>query len=611
MSERGLDGYVITSGDAHGSEYAADYWRTREWVSGFTGSAGLLVVLPEEAGLWTDGRYFIQAERELHKSGIALFKNGEPDVQKYQAYLAEKLPKNGKLGFDGRTIMSAEFSKIKDALREKEISYETDDIVDLIWKKRPPLPKEAVFEHKFAGKFVSEKLADVRAKMKEKKITAYLVTALDSVAWLLNLRGNDIQGTPVFYAFALIMEEEAHLFIDSKKLEGLRMMKSFALAPSIAKVLNDVLPGFTIQKYEDLPGFLVNLKTEKLYFNSNNTNVLLEKSYKKAFAVPKPKKRLFRVKKTSKVFIGSKIRNTLNPIDDIIPMLKAVKTDYELGNIKNAFIKEGVVMVRTLRRLDEAQKTAITEGSVVSILKNFRESAPDYLCDSFSAVVAYGENAAQAHYSPGEIGTPLREEGFLLIDTGGQYLDGTTDTTRTIALGALTDEMKHDFTLVLKGHIALARAVFLSGTTGTGLDILARSPILQGGYNYRHGTGHGIGYCLSVHEGPHNISHHQNTVSLVPGMLITNEPAIYKEDQYGIRIESVLAVKENNSAEGNFLCFETITHCPIDTHAVNLEMLTPDERDWLNNYHKTTFETLSPLLTPPEREWLKNATEPI
>jgi len=574
MAQRSLDGYIVPSGDAHASEYVSAYWRAREWVSGFTGSAGILVITPKEAGLWTDGRYFIQAKRELKDSGIKLFKMEEPDVPKYQAFLAEKLPMGGKLGFDGRVLTATSFSRLKEDLKEKKITFAyTEDLIDLIWKDRPPMPKEKAFEHapQFTGKTSSEKLTNVRAKMKEKKITSYLVTALDSVAWLLNIRGSDIYELPVAYAFALITENEAHVFIDSEKISSVN------------------LKDFIIHEYNELPYFLENINTKKLYCNPNNTNVLLAES------IPKE----------------MKARNVLKPEEDIIPLLKAVKSPIELANIKNAFIKEGVVMVKLLRWLDNVigQKPPVTESVIARILQNYRKEQPHYLCDSFTTISAYGENAAQAHYSCGEIGAPLRAEGFVLIDTGGQYLDGTTDTTRTICLGAVTDEMKRDFTLVLKGHIALSRAVFLKGTTGTQLDILARLPLWESGQNFRHGTGHGLGYCLSVHEGPHNISQHNNAVALAPGMLVTNEPAIYKEGKYGIRTENVLSVTEKEKTpDGIFLSFETLTLCPIDQRAIASELLTETERDWLNSYHKKTYETLSPHLTQPEQDWLKQAT---
>lgn len=571
MEARGIDGYIIPSGDAHASEYFAAHWRSREWVSGFTGSAGLLVVMPEDAGLWTDGRYFIQAERELVGSGIKLFKIDEPDVPKYQAFLADKLPTGGKVGFDGRVFTATSFAQLKKMLAEKNISYEyKEDLVGLIWKDRPAMPKEKAFEHapQFAGKTSAEKLADVRAKMKEKKITAYLLTALDGIAWLLNIRGNDIKNFPVVYAFALITESEAHMFIDPQKISP------------------EKFQGFIFHEYDDLPKFLRSIKTNKLYYNPNNTNVLLAES-------------------VSKVMYA---KNALKPAEDIVPLLKAVKTPTEIANIKNAFVKEGVVMVKMLYWLESAGK--LREGDVVRFLQNLRKEQPHYLCDSFDTIVAYGENAAQAHYNSGETGAALREDGFVLIDTGGQYLDGTTDTTRTVCLGAITDETRRDFTLVLKGHIALSRAVFLSGTTGTGLDILSRLPLWESGQNFRHGTGHGLGYCLGVHEGPHKISQHPNTVALTPGMLVSNEPGIYKEGRYGIRTENVLLVTENQkTSDGVFLSFETLTYCPIDLRAIAPEMLTQTERDWLNAYHKRTYENLSPYLTEPECEWLKRATK--
>ncbi|MCL2576902.1 MAG: aminopeptidase P family protein [Defluviitaleaceae bacterium] len=570
MAERGINAYIITSADAHASEYTAPFWRGREWISGFTGSAGIMVIFPEEAGLWTDGRYFIQAEKELEGSGIKLFKHGEPNVQKYTEYLAKNLPASGKLGFDARTVTAADFLKIKEALQDKKISFaHNEDLLDEIWVNRPPMPEEKAFEHapQFAGKSAKEKLADVRAIMKKKNIAAYLVTAPESTAWLANLRGRDIPCLPVVYAFSLITQDEAHIFIDPQKIES------------------TLLPDFTLHDYNSLPSFLKNFKTEKIYYNPTNTNVQLTE------AIP--------------------IKSELKPADDIIPLLKAVKTHAELANIKNAFIKEGVVLTKMLFWLHEKIKERpVTEGEIARVLQKTRKTQAHYICDSFTTICAYGSNAAQAHYNCGETGAVLHERGFLLIDTGGQYLDGTTDTTRTICLGEITDEMKRDFTLVLKGNIALSHAVFPSGTTGSALDILARQALWESGQNYRHGTGHGIGYCLSVHEGPHNISQTYNAVALAPGMLVSNEPAIYKENRYGIRTENILCVTEKKPG-GTFLTFETLTHCPIDTRAISPELLTPTERGRLNDYHKRTYEVLSPHLTTHEREWLKQATHPI
>ena len=567
MAERGIDAYIITSADAHASEYTALFWRGREWISGFTGSAGLLVVTPKEAALWTDGRYFIQAERELQNSGINLFKQGEPNVPKYTEFLAENLPENGKLGFDGRTVTASNFAIIKKALNHKKISFAyNEDLLNLIWQNRPPMPQEKAFAHapQFAGITAQEKLSLVRTKMQEKNIDAYLITAPECTAWLANIRGRDIPCLPVVYAFSLITQTEAHIFIDEQKITP------------------DLLPDFTIHDYDELPQFLRNFKTENLYFNPANTNVTLSE----IFPTADPK-----------------------PADDIIPLLKAAKSPAELANIENAFIKEGVVLTKMLFWLHTAMEAGepLTEGDVVRKLQALRREQPHYLCDSFDTICAYGANAAQAHYNCGETGAALQPHGFLLIDTGGQYLDGTTDTTRTIALGDLSPEMKRDFTLVLKGNIALTNAIFPTGTTGSALDILARQFLWESGQNYRHGTGHGIGYCLSVHEGPHNISPLHNAVPLAPGMLTSNEPALYKENRYGIRTENILYVTESQFPD--YLKFRTLTLCPIDPRAIDPSLLTPSEIAHLDAYHAHIYKTLSPHLSAPEREWLKYVTK--
>ena len=579
MSQRNISAYIIPSGDSHASEYVADYFRSREWLSGFTGSAGLVVVTQTDAGLWTDGRYFAQAEQELQNSGITLYKSGEPDVPTYQAFL-QKLGQGIRVGFDGRVITISEFEKLKSALKSTKATFMyNEDLVGQIWQNRPQMPAQQAFAHEppFATTPATQKLSTIREKMREKKITAYLVSALDSVAWLLNIRGSDINSLPVAYAHALVTETDAHVFIDPAKAQSLVASGHFS--------------NFTLHPYDALPKFLRTLKTQKLYYNPARTNVLL------AEAVPK----------------AADASKYLKPHEDIIPLLKAVKTSDEISNIKNAFIKEGIVLVKMLKWLDDATKVGqpLTEGDVVRILQSLRAKQPHYLCDSFDTIAAYGKNAALAHYSPSEQGVALAAQGFLLIDTGGQYLDGTTDTTRTVCLGEITDEMRRDFTLVLKGHIGLARAVFPSGTVGSSLDILARLPLWESGQNFRHGTGHGLGYCLSVHEGPQNIAPTWNAVALAPGMLLSNEPAIYKEN-YGIRTENILLVTEQmKTNDGTFFAFETLTHCPIDTRAVLPELLTQVERYWLNSYHTRTREVLSPHLTDAEREWLRCATETI
>jgi Xaa-Pro aminopeptidase len=582
MKALGVDAYIITGADAHGSGYTAAYWKTRKWFSGFTGSNGMVVVTRDKAGLWTDGRYFIQAEKELLGSGITLYKMEEPNVPTYQAFLKDNLPQGGRVAFDGRTLTVQSFDALKKQLKDKEITYEYSvDLIDGMWAERPPMPSEPAFAHdiKFAGKSTREKLETVRKQMAKKEIGGYLIAALDDIAWLLNIRGNDVPYTPVVYAYAFITASQAHVFTDLSKLRGI------------------ALPEFTLHPYEKFTSFLQGLRPAdlakgKLFFNPNKTNVLLGEAIPKSLAVNR------------------------NVNDDILPLLKAKKSEAELINIRNAYIKEGVVFVRCLMWLEKLVNAHgdlnLYEGDVARKLQELRKEQPEYLQDGFSTIAAYGANAACAHYNPGEQGAKIDRAGFLLADSGAQYLDGTTDTTRTVPVGALTDEMRRDFTLVLKGHIALSTAVFPSGTTGSQLDVLARLPLWRDGKNFRHGTGHGIGYVLCVHEGPHNIANKHNAVALDVGMMVSNEPGMYKEGEYGIRTENIICVREICKTEyGTFLGFESLTFCPINTQAIDWTLLEKSERDYLNAYHKATYEALSPLLNEAEKVWLKEATREI
>lgn len=578
MDDKGIDAYIIPSGDAHNTEYVSAYWNARKWFTGFTGSSGLAVVTKKSAGLWTDARYFIQAEEQLKGTGIDLYKMGEPNVPNYVDFLLESLPEGAKLSFDGRSMSIASFENIKEKLAPKNISYTyNNDLVGEIWKDRPALPSEAAFEHPptFAGKSVSDKLQAVRQKMKEFGVTTYLVTSLTDIAWLLNMRGSDIAFLPVVYSYVLIRETEATVFVDSAKITD------------ISGKLNS--QGFSIDAYDAIFEKVKQLpETDIIYYNSNKTNVLLSE------AIPKN--------------IERKLQ-----INNIIAHLKGVKSENELSNIRNAFIKEGVSMVKLLKWLDDSVKTGstLTEDSIAKKLTEIRKQQNDCLGDSFDTISAYAANGALPHYRHEGEGATIKPEGFYLIDTGGQYLDGTTDTTRTIAMGSLTDEMRKDFTLVLKGHLAVNSAIFLQGTTGVAIDAIARQPILQDRQNFKHGTGHGIGYCLGVHEGPHGVSS-RSTVELVPGMLISNEPGIYKQGRHGIRTENVLVVKELCKDDGNtFLCFENLTICPYDTRGVIVDLLTNLEKDAINSYHTMVYDTLSPMLNTDEKEWLKNATTKI
>ena len=480
----------------------------------------------------------------------------------------------GTLCFDGRTLSVTSYYKVSDGLDKKNILYNYDNLIDEIWTDRPALPDEPAFEHepRFAGLSAAEKLALVREKMSKYNIERYLVTALDEVAWLLNIRGNDIPNNPFVYSYAFITSDLAHIFIPQKKLKSIS-----------TKLMSQ---GFTLHEYNELPDFLRKVNGPALY-NRDKMSMDLYTSLPEEF---------------------------LQPVDGpgITPEIKSVKTETELANIRNAYIKDGVVLVRLLKWLDETDVSTLTEGDVARQLIKFRNEQSDYLYDSFPTVAAYGENAAQAHYNPGEKGVSLAPEGFLLVDTGAQYLDGTTDTTRNIVLGPLSEEMKWRYTLVLKGHIALARQIFPAGTESGKLDILARQYLWDAGLDYGHGTGHGIGYCLSVHEGPFGIPRTGAGKALVPGVILSNEPAFYREGHYGIRLENVLCVKEMFVGDnGKFLGFEPLMYCPFDLRAVKPEMLTPVEQKYLDEYHKMTYEVISPFLEKEEQEWLKKATAAV
>ena len=595
MEERGVDAYLITNGDAHSSEYVTGHWKTVAWFSGFTGSNGTVVVTRTHVGLWTDGRYFIQAEGQLANTGIELYKMGTPGTPTVMEYLAKELPHGGKLGFDGRVVDVREYEKISATLKDKAVTFAyAEDLIGAIWPDRPGLPVAPAFEHeaRFAGASAGDKLAAVREKMAKHDVSAYLITALDSVAWLMNIRGRDVSFTPVAYAYVLVTTDAAHVFIDHDKIAS--------FAPNLEA------QGFTIHGYDQLLGFLGQLKTSCDKKSQTDLNVNCDNLCCKLLYDPA---------KTS-VAIAEAVPEGVQVVKDlevdIVVMLKAVKSQIELENSRNAYLKEGVALVRLLKWLEEhTDIPSLTEGDVARKITSLREEQADFLEDGFSTIVAVGGNAAQAHYSPGPVGANLVKEGFLLIDSGAQYLDGTTDTTRTIPMGAITDEMKRDYTLVLKGHIALSRVVFPAGTTGVQLDALARLALWEYGLDFRHGTGHGIGYCLAVHEGPQGVSK-RSQVALEPGMMLSNEPAFYVDGQYGVRTENILAVEKRCETEyGVFLGFETLTYCPIDTTAIDVFLLTPGEVEYLNAYHRKTYELLAPRLGEGERAWLSKATQPI
>ncbi|MBL4932131.1 aminopeptidase P family protein [Clostridium paridis] len=579
MIKSNVQAYIVPSYDAHQSEYVAEYFKCRQWVSGFTGSAGTIVVTLEDAGLWTDGRYYIQAENELNGTGIRLFRMVDPGVPSYTEWLKETLKENDMIGLDGRVFSINMVKAMEKELNDKKISLKIDlDLIDELWKDRPEIPMDKIFIHdvKYAGKSRSEKLTKVRNMMKTKGANYHLLSSLDDIAWLLNVRGNDVPNNPVVLSNILISMEECYLFINLQKV------------PNEVK-LELESEGIVLRDYYEIENDLKKLKSEdSIIFDGDKVNASLYYS----------------------------INNQARKIEDIniTTNLKSIKNETEIENLRQCEINDGVAMVRFIKWLKEnVGKELITEMSADKKLQEFRSEQELFVGPSFDTIAGYKDHAAMMHYKANdEIQYILKNKGLFLVDSGGQYLNGTTDTTRTIVLGELTEEEKRDFTLVLKGHIGLSSAKFLYGATGSNLDILARQPIWEQGLDYKCGTGHGVGFFLNVHEGPHRISQVPNEIKLEKGMIITNEPGIYREGKHGIRTENMMVACEDIKTEfGKFMKFEAITYCPIDLDGIDKDMLTENEIKWINNYHKDVYLKLAPKLTQEEREWLKEQTRNI
>lgn len=577
MRERGIDAYIVPSSDPHQSEYVAEHYGARTFITGFTGSAGIAVITLTEAGLWTDGRYFIQAERELKGTGVTLFRMGEKDVPTVENYLKESLDKGAKVAFDGRVISVQYFKNLKKALEGKECSfYTSEDLIDKIWKNRPeePCTEVIVHETKYAGKSRKEKLSEVVKAMKAKEADYYVISSLDDIAWLLNIRGRDVECNPVTISYVMVSKKGCYLFIDNKKVNP--------------KIKNELYEDkVEIRPYNSIGKFLEEISEGTILFDPAKTNTLVYNSIK---------------------------INTIEDMD-ITTKLKAVKNDVEIENVRNVMVRDGVAMVKFISWLKKNIKMqSITELEASVELDKLRSLGGKFYDLSFPTISAYKANASMPHYKPTlENQATIKEEGFYLVDSGAQYLDGTTDITRTIAVGPLTEEEKLDYTLVLKGMIDLTMQRFLYGATGSSIDIIARIPLWNAGMDFKHGTGHGIGFFLNVHEGPHRISPVPNNVRLEKGMITSNEPGVYKAGKHGIRTENLVVVQEDEKTEygGQFMRFETLTLCPIDKEAIKDELLTPEEKNWFNNYHKTVFEKLSPYLEGEELEYLKEATKAI
>lgn len=581
MKQHGMSAYIIPSSDAHMSEYVATHWQGRAYLSGFTGSAGTLVVTLTESGLWTDGRYFIQAEQELKGSEIKLFRIAQPNVPTINEYLVRVLNEGETVGFDGKCLSVGLVKELIQSLQVKNVKVVGEyDLLDKVWNDRPAIPATEVFVHEtqYTGYSCAEKLEMVRKEMKKVGSNGYVLTALGSIAWLFNVRGDDILFNPLVVSYAFVTETEAYLFVDHERL-----------SPAVISYLTE--NGVTLKDYQEIEV------------------ILSDSTLSGAILCPMDTMNYYLYNLLGK-------QGTISIIEghDLVNDLKAIKNDTEIKNTRQAQIKDSVALVGAVCEVYDKLNSAegITEYEVREILEIYRRRQPLNYGSSFGAIVAYGANAAMMHYNPTkENCSKLEKKGLLLIDSGGQYLDGTTDITRTFVLGPLTDEERLHYTLVLKGQINLSRAVFQKGCTGGNLDILARQPIWEYGFDYRCGTGHGVSYFGGVHEGPQGFRLTQ-TVPLKPGMMTTNEPGIYEEGRHGIRIENTLLVIERNETEyGQFYEFETISYFPIDTKAIVVELMTDAELEWLNNYHQQVFELLAPHLEGQQLKWLEEQVKPL
>ena len=584
MKEKNIYAYIVPSSDYHQSEYVGDYFKSREFMSGFTGSAGTLIISMDEAGLWTDGRYFIQAENELKDSGIKLFKMGEEGVPTIEEYLLEKLPKNSTLGLDGRVMSVKEVQSLANKLAFKGINIEYKyDLVNDIWEDRCSLPTEKAFllGTEYSGESFSDKLSRIRAVMKEKKATTHILASLDDIAWLFNIRGRDVKSNPVVLSYAVISIDSVYLFIDKNKIDE-------DIRAELSK------ENVQIKGYEEVYEFIKNI--------DENEVVLID---------------------TSKVnyAIYNNIPSNVQKIEERNPsiLFKSIKNEIELKNIRNSHIKDGVAFTKFMYWLkNNIGKIEITEISATQKLEEFRREQDKFIEPSFSTIAAYKDHAAMMHYSATEESNyKLEPRDLFLVDSGGQYFDGTTDITRTIALGPIPKNVRRDFTNVVRGMIRLSKAKFLYGCRGYNLDILARGPLWEEGIDYKCGTGHGIGFVLNVHEGPNGFRWKvrediDDTCILEEGMVTTNEPGVYVENSHGIRIENEIVVRKAEKNEyGQFMDFEVITFAPIDLDAIDESLILKDEKVYLNNYHKQVYDKISPYLNEEEKQWLKTYTREI
>lgn len=581
MKQHKIDAYIIPTSDPHMSEYPADCWKYREWISGFTGSAGTVIITADKAGLWTDSRYFLQASTQLEGTGIELFKMMLPETPTIPEFLTHELKDGQTVGLNGETYSLADARSLEKALAEKEIKLNTNaSLIDPIWKERPAIPEAPMFEMpiELSGKSTEDKLLDINKMLHKAGADCTILSALDEVAWTFNIRGTDVAYNPVVISYAFVSEKESVLFVNPKKIPA-----------EIAEHLKK--EGVTLADYGMLATFLSRLpERTRVFIDSKRTNVAIYN------ALPK-----------SSILIEG-----ISPANH----LKSIKNEAEIKGFRNAVLKDGIAMTKFYFWLEKMLKAGekVTELSAAAKLTALRSEQPQYVMDSFASISSYGPHGAVVHYSPTpETDTELKTDSLYLLDSGAQYLDGTTDITRTIALcDEPSEQMKKDFTRALKGTIGIAKCKFPAGIRGCLIDAFARKALWDAGINYLHGTCHGIGHCLNVHEGPQSIRMEENPVILEPGMVMSDEPAMYRPGEYGIRTENMILIREDSETEfGKFLGFETLTLCYIDTKLVIPSMLSVREHAWLNKYHQMVYDLVSPHLNEEEKAWLKEKTAEI
>lgn len=589
MKELGIDAYLVPTADFHESEYVGEFFKCRHFLTGFNGTAGTAVITMDKAGLWTDGRYFVQAEEQLSGSEIKLYRMGEPEFPTLDEFLEEELPVDGCLGFDGRVVNSELGYGLQNLLQEKNVTINcSKDLVGEIWTSRPAMSCEPIWslDVKYAGKSTVEKLSDLRDAMKKNKAQIHLMTALDEIAWLFNLRGNDIVNNPVFLSYALITQDEAYLYVQKEAIkEDTKMGKEVCAALAEEKV--------QVKEYAEFLQDVAALKNEK---------ILLERK-KASFAV------------CESIDASCRIIDEMNPC----ATMKAVKNATEIENMRKAHLKDGIAVTKFMYWLKHTIGTCdMTEMTAAHKIEELRAEQGNYIEPSFVTIAAYKENAAMCHYHPSdEVCKKLKPEGLLLVDSGGQYLEGTTDITRTYALGPLTEKEKEYYTIVAAAMLKVSTMKFLHGCRGINLDYTIREAFWKRGLDFAHGTGHGVGYLSNVHERPNGlrwkvVPERQDSAVIEPGMICSDEPGLYFAGDFGTRTENlILCVEDEKNEYGQFLKFEFLTKAPIDLEALDTRFMDDADIERLNTYHKDVYETISPYMNDEEKEWLKHVTREI